>query len=85
MTPHGEVVISRHFDPETGRDLFRIERAAPRALIAEELLTEIKRGDTIAHIDGDVLTLRDDFGQKFIYRIGRFVREQNAYEMEWPD
>jgi hypothetical protein len=85
MTEYGEVIMSRQFDPDRGRDCCHIDRADPRALIADELLTEIRRGTPFADLDGDVLTIRDDYGQRFIYRIGQFRLDLHAYEMEWPD
>lgn len=90
MSERGEVVVSRQYDPINGRDVLRIDRADPRALISPELLEEIREGYSgpWAVLNGDVLTLSDDYGQRFIYRIGERIQGDPwspAYEMEWPD
>jgi hypothetical protein len=63
----------------------RIHRADPKARIAAEILEQIRQGVRYASLDDDVLTLRDDYGQRFIYRIGDYDPATRTYEMEWPD
>lgn len=88
--PLGEVLISEHRDPTTGQTRVRIDRADPRALISSELLEQITDGRCLpwAAVSGDqldVITLADDHGQLFIYRLGQYDVLHNAFEMEWPD
>jgi hypothetical protein len=86
---YGEVLIARiQHDHPTGRDSIRIDRADPRARIAVELLDEIRANPSDwARLDRDVLTLADDHGQRFIYRIRPDSYDPNSrsYLMEWPD
>jgi hypothetical protein len=86
---YGEVLITRtQHGHTTGRDSIRIDRADPRARIAVELLDEIRANPSHwARLDRDVLTLADDHGQRFIYRIHPDSYDPNSrsYLMEWPD
>lgn len=90
MSDFGEVLLSEHYDHETGRKSVRIDRADPRARISPELLDRIADGDcqpwaTVSGERLDVITLADDYGQRFIYRLGNFDPVYDAFEMEWPD
>jgi hypothetical protein len=81
---YGEVVVSR-----VGGDRHRIDHADPCVLIAADLLMEATEGGLhYIKVSGealDVVTIADDYGQKFIYRLGNYSAEHDAFEMEWPD
>lgn len=94
MTEQGTVTISVHHDPVTGRHRTHIDRADPRARISVHLIQEIHdHPHTWATIDAPdgapygLLTLADDYGQRFIYRIDwtDYRHDDASFRMEWPD
>lgn len=89
MSEIGEVLVSRLREPDAMRDRVRIDRADPRARISVELVAKIRDtwSDWATCTDDGVLTLRDDFGQRFIYRIDwdSFDGQTQSFLMEWPD
>lgn len=91
MEDVGEVLISRSYDPATGRHRVRIDRADPKAQIAGELLRQIAADECVpyASISSErpllAITLADDFGHRFVYRIGERDPQVDVYDMEWPD
>ena len=88
-TSVGEVLVSRWHDPMTRQDKVRIDRADPKARISVELVAQIRdvRSKWATCTESGVLTLSDDFGQRFIYRIDwdSFDVNDQSFSMEWPD
>jgi hypothetical protein len=80
----GELVMEKLVDTPQG-DQLRIIQADPRVRITAELVHDIRLGTPWTRLDGNVLTIRDDFGKHFIYRIGDYDPRTATYEMEWPD
>lgn len=63
-----------------------IEDAQLRESMAGSLMDEVRRcGSPWATLDGDVLTIWDDFGHHYIYRVVGYDAERDLYELEWPD
>jgi hypothetical protein len=70
--------------------LVYIDQADPRVLISAELFKQAVDGEYTPYIqvtgdDLDVVTISDDYSQAFIYRLGNYRAEHDAFEMEWPD
>lgn len=85
---HDSVVFEIRRDPDTGRQGIHIAHAAPRTRVTRAVLNDAgshPSADRLWHIDGDVLTLTDDFGQRFIYRIDYSDFDGISYAAEWPD
>ncbi len=85
MSTYGDVVIRVHWPDET----LEVIEAAPRALIDDEMLDEIRNGASPhATLAGDILTIHAT-NRTLIYRIvGRHPDRLNyphAWVMEWPD
>jgi hypothetical protein len=78
----GTVTITREWDREQDRYATRINRADARAAISAQLLTLIKQGMGFAKYADGVLTLTDDYGQRFDYRLGEYDQQSDAYPME---
>lgn len=78
------VVISIH-----DGDRVRIDQAPPQAYIGADLLMSAMDGEvrlmTVSGEGADIVTISDDFGQRFIYRLGAYEALYDAFEMEWPD
>lgn len=89
--PLGEVIISRRYDHELMRDRIHIDRADPKARIAGELLRQIAADECEPWVTITserpllAVTFADDYGQRFVYRIGERDPYADIYEMEWPD
>jgi len=86
----GEVLITRLYDRENDTYRVRIDRADPQAYIAPEMVDELMldKHAPWATISGDridVIVFADDFGKRYIYRLGKYDELQDAFEMEWPD
>jgi hypothetical protein len=84
-TGYGDVVVRGHWPDEA----LEIIEAAPRALIDDDLLTEIRNGASPhATLDGDVLTIRAT-NRTLVYRIvGKhpdWLNHPRAWVIEWPD
>jgi hypothetical protein len=82
---YGDVVIRGHWPT----DAIEVLEAAPRTLISDQLLTEIRNGASPhATLDGDLLTIRA-VNRTVVYRIiGRhpdWLNHPNTWVMEWPD
>lgn len=85
----GQVVLSRHEGDRPGLYRIRIDRADPRTRISAQLLRQAMEGECrLITVDGDELdriVIADDYGQRFIYRLGKYEALYDAFEMEWPD
>jgi len=87
---HGVMVVTGRYQPAAGHDRMRIDEAAPRARLTRVLLDKIRNGEcrAWASLVGDrmdVLTLSDDHGQRFIYRLGQYNESTDSFDIEWPD
>lgn len=82
----GEVILRGSYLRSGALDELEIIEAAPRALISDELLEEIREGKVSPGItvDGDVLTIRG-VNRTVIYRIMGKDPQRHAYILEWPD
>lgn len=78
---HGELVVYREDYPPR----LRIERADPQIRITKELLDNARLDNPWTSVDGDRFEIADDYGKRYIYRIGEYDALTNTYEMEWPD
>lgn len=89
MSEVGEVVVVRYYEPDFMRERIRIKRADPQARISAHLVLEIRnaREPYAQCTDDGVLTLTDDYGQRFIYRIDwtDYRESDQSFRMEWPD
>jgi hypothetical protein len=79
-------------DPATAKTVMQFRgEFPPKTRIVDEVLYQIVRGhlEPWMHLDvhGDVrvLTLADDFGQRYIYRLGEHDPLTLTTTMEWPD
>jgi hypothetical protein len=85
----GQIVVTRVPNPGGPRDLLQIVRADPRCRILAEVVAEFRdlRQPWAQCTEDGVVTLTDDFGQRFIYRIdwGSYDSADNSFLMEWPD
>lgn len=86
---YGDVTVARDYDHATGTTKVRITRADPVARISIELVSEIRdtRPQWARCTEDGVLTLTDDYGQRFIYRVDLDSYDANSqsFRMEWPD
>lgn len=80
----GTLTIIKWFEPTKVRDVIRIDRADPRARITRELLESAVNTPWASVKDG-VFTVADDFGNRYIYRIGEYRPLDATYAIEWPD
>lgn len=90
MNEIGEVIVSRYYEPDWMRERLRIDRADPKAEIDGALLRQICADEcepwaTVTNEQPLVITLADDYGQRFLYRIGERDAVRDVYAMEWPD
>jgi hypothetical protein len=89
MDEIGTVWFDRNYEewPDSGIRT-RIAKVDPRIRVAPEFLDGTARYpflDPYIHLDGDVLTIRDDYGQRYIYRIRWDDYANGGYLAEWPD
>ena len=86
MTEYGEVLITRRIDDATGSFRIHIDRADLRCRIGQDLLTQISdsRHCPWATLADNELTLADDDGQRFVYRIrwADFDAKSRSFGME---
>jgi len=80
----GELVMEKWQNGRPEGSL-KILRADPKVRVAAELMYDIQLGTPWTRLDGDVLTPWDDFGNRFIYRVGAYDLESHTYSMEWSD
>lgn len=68
-------------------DAVRIIQADPVIWVSDELLQATARGRDRMSLDESsrALTIQDDFGGRYVYRVGRFDPEQEAWLCSWPD
>lgn len=87
MDEIGWLVVRREYDHAALRERARIIQAAPRVRISSQFTDNLDADDLkpYFHLDGDVLTIRDDYGQRFIYRIRWDDYADGGYLAEWPD
>lgn len=86
---YSTVTVSGEYNHIAGRYRWHIDRANPKAYIRPDLLMKAMEGE-IPHIevDGDQLdriVITDDYGQRFVYVLGKYEPLYDAFEMEWPD
>ena len=87
---YGVIVVTGRYEPATGHERMRIGEAAPRARLTRVVADKIRNGEcrSWASLTGDrmeVLTLTDDHGQRFIYRLGQYNESTDSFDIEWPD
>jgi hypothetical protein len=72
----------------------RIEDAKPRETMVTELMQQIAHGSPWARLDGEsreafplgrVLTIWDDYGHRYIYKVTGYDWQADSFELEWPD
>lgn len=83
----GDVIFTRETGPNN-EPLIRITHAAPVTLIGDEILVVARLGDTRwVSLDEDAmaLTVSDDFGQRYVYRLDRHIERYGYWEASWPD
>jgi hypothetical protein len=77
----GEITIMRETAPD-GADLARITRADETTLISFELLDLARAGDVkFMVVEGDTITLTDDFGHRSRYKLGTVDEAKRAQWM----
>jgi hypothetical protein len=89
MDEIGTVWFDRSYDEPAGSGIrTRIAKVDHRIRVAPEFLDGTARYpflDPYLTLDGDVLTIRDDYGHRFIYRIDWDDYADGGYLAEWPD
>ena len=95
MDTYGTLRIVRNWDPVDGRHTTRIVRADPRVRVSREVLDDLRYGavgeqlidgrDPHFQLVGDVLSVSDDFGHQFIYRLDFADDDGRTIHAEWPD
>lgn len=86
------MLLTKQYDWDKLRFTLRMEDAQPREEIVGEMLADIRRGSPWAKVEPgpapggcEVLTLWDDFGHHYIYKIVGWDVERDVYQLEWPD
>lgn len=70
---------------EKGHTRIRITQADPKVRITDELLHDSRRPNPWVTVAGDRFEIADDYGNRYIYRIGEHDPKTNTHAMEWPD
>ncbi|MGZ4621483.1 MAG: hypothetical protein ACXVGE_17900 [Blastococcus sp.] len=84
------MIVTRHYDHDRCRYTVRIDDAQPREQIVGELVRQIAADEcepwaTVTNERPLVFTFADDYGHRFVYRVGDRDPVTDVYEMEWPD
>ena len=84
-------MFTRLWEPDRMRDTLRISHAQPVEWIDRELLEGAPDAAIpppylqVAGDRRDVVMLSDDYGHRYIYRLGEYDAARDAFRMEWPD
>lgn len=79
------MTFTRFRDDRTLSEKLLIEDAQPVEWVIGDLMRDIARGTPWAKLDGRVLTIWDDYGHRYIYRIADYEGLTDRYRLEWPD
>lgn len=82
--------LTRLYEPDKLTDRLLIEDAQPVEWLTAEMHEDIAEGRagrwaTLTGDQLDVVTFTDDYGHRYIYRLGEYDLLRNAFRMEWPD
>lgn len=89
------MMLQTVYEPDTMQTRVRIIDAQPIEWVDADLLAELTDPTTdpptnnvrvdVSGDQLDVFTFTDDYGQRFIYRLGHYDALRDAWQMEWPD
>lgn len=84
----GHLILSGWTGIDGCTSILRIDQADPRVAIKDSILIVARDGDNpwvSINEDGNALTIRDDFGKRYIYRLDRYDELSGCWEASWPD
>jgi hypothetical protein len=81
----GQVIVTRWYCGDDASA--HIDRADPSVKVDESVIAEARTGTSWLTLDegNRTLTIRDDFGQQYIYRLDWYDAERHYWGASWPD